>query len=87
MRDFNRSRLQEELCDKAMENVHNNLRHSVQNKESRRGVQNLFATLMRIRRKMPKVKPCEMPKNAKRLEMPKPISQELCWHHQQCAIY
>ena len=28
-----------------------------------------------------------MPKNAKRLEMPKPIWQELCWHHQQCAIY
>ena len=69
-----------------MENAHHNLRHSVQNKERRSGEQNLSSAPHECEseEKCQKLS-LEMPKNAKRLEMPKPISQELCWHH-QCTI-
>ena len=81
MRDFNRSRLQEELRDKAMDNVRHNLRQKEEGV-----IKNFLSHECESEKKCQKLS-LEMPKNAKRLEMPKPISQELCWHHQQCAIY
>ena len=88
MRDFNRSRLQEKLRDKAMENARHNLKNSVQNKERRSDEQNPSSAPHECESEEKSQElSLEMPKNAKRLEMPKPISQELCWEYGFCETF